>query len=207
MDTTKGIRVNTQFRKQSNLGKPHSSSRSKLYSVTPLPKSMVFLKVGESNALSKPVTSNSAPSSHESTVMNNERLIASGIFRIYPFKASRGLKKDLLHLSLVHIDLALGGHQLEDFFILKGKTIATSESVCQSDCSKGDNACTSNPQELISRWFPNSTFYMTRGQNWFDTLLIPLLSEYKPKDKKKIMEIMNVTLDELLAMAYVHFSA
>ncbi|GJZ63875.1 hypothetical protein Tco_0620296, partial [Tanacetum coccineum] len=44
-------------------------------------------------------------------------------------------------------------------FDLKRKIIATSESVCQSDCSKG-------------------------GQNWFDTLLIPLLSEYKPKDKE-----------------------
>ncbi|GKB13215.1 hypothetical protein Tco_0847138 [Tanacetum coccineum] len=44
-------------------------------------------------------------------------------------------------------------------FDLKRKIIATSESVCQSDCSKG-------------------------GQNWFDTLLIPLLSEYKLKDKE-----------------------
>nr|GEX05639.1 hypothetical protein [Tanacetum cinerariifolium] len=49
----------------------------------------VFPKVDESNALSKPVTSNLAPSSHESTVMNNERVIAPGIFRINPFKASR----------------------------------------------------------------------------------------------------------------------
>ncbi|GKD59073.1 hypothetical protein Tco_1296582 [Tanacetum coccineum] len=69
-------------------------------------------------------------------------------------------------------------------FDLKGKIIATSESVCQSDCSKGDNACTSNPQEPISKRFPNSTFSMTGCQNWFDTLLIPLLFEYKPKDKE-----------------------
>ncbi|GJR01752.1 hypothetical protein Tco_0524736 [Tanacetum coccineum] len=34
-------------------------------------------------------------------------------------------------------------------FDLKGKIIATSESECQPDCSKGDNACTSNPQEPI----------------------------------------------------------
>ncbi|GJR83492.1 hypothetical protein Tco_0154277 [Tanacetum coccineum] len=44
-------------------------------------------------------------------------------------------------------------------FDLKGKIIATSESVCQFDCSKG---C----------------------QKSFDTLLIPLLSEYKSKDKE-----------------------
>nr|GEV05448.1 hypothetical protein [Tanacetum cinerariifolium] len=89
MDTTKGTSVNTQFRKQSILGKPPFSSGSKLYYVTPLPKSKVFPKVGESNALSKPVTSNSTPSSHESKVVNNERAIALGIFRINPFKASR----------------------------------------------------------------------------------------------------------------------
>nr|GFA50156.1 hypothetical protein [Tanacetum cinerariifolium] len=82
MDTTKGTGVNTQFRKQSFLGKPPSSSGSKLYSVTPLPKSKTI-------ALSKPVTSNSAPSSRESTVVNNERVIAPGIFGINPFKASR----------------------------------------------------------------------------------------------------------------------
>ncbi|GKE03217.1 hypothetical protein Tco_1395235, partial [Tanacetum coccineum] len=88
-DTTKGTSVNTQFRKQSILGKPPSSYRPKLYSVTPLSKSKVFPKVGESNALSKPVTSNSAPYSRESTVVNNERVIALEIFRINPFKASR----------------------------------------------------------------------------------------------------------------------
>ncbi|GJY51768.1 hypothetical protein Tco_0442615 [Tanacetum coccineum] len=62
--TTKGTRTNTMFTKQSILGKPHSSSssRSKLYSVTPFLKSSVLSKVDKTNALSKPVTSNSAPS-------------------------------------------------------------------------------------------------------------------------------------------------
>ncbi|GJY16772.1 hypothetical protein Tco_0387194 [Tanacetum coccineum] len=46
-DTTKGTSANTKFTKQSILGKPPSSSKSKLYSVTPLPKSKVILKVGE----------------------------------------------------------------------------------------------------------------------------------------------------------------
>ncbi|GKA32481.1 hypothetical protein Tco_0718848 [Tanacetum coccineum] len=88
-DNTKGTSANTMFLKQSILGKPPSSSGPKLYFVTPLPKSKVISKVGESNALSKPVTSNSTPSSRESTVMNNERVIDPGIFRINPFKASR----------------------------------------------------------------------------------------------------------------------
>ncbi|GKA22517.1 hypothetical protein Tco_0708479 [Tanacetum coccineum] len=88
-DTNKGTSVNTQFSKQSILGKPPSSSEPKMYSVTPFPKSTVILKVGKSNALSKPVTSNSAPSSRESTVVNNERVIAPGIFRINPFKSPK----------------------------------------------------------------------------------------------------------------------
>nr|GEZ55467.1 integrase, catalytic region, zinc finger, CCHC-type, peptidase aspartic, catalytic [Tanacetum cinerariifolium] len=43
-------------------------------------------------------------------------------------------------------------------FDLKGKIIESSESDSQSDCSKGDNACTSNPHESTIKWFPNSTF-------------------------------------------------
>nr|GFA60186.1 hypothetical protein [Tanacetum cinerariifolium] len=68
------------------------------------------------------------------------------------------------------------------FFDLKGKIIASNESESQSDCSNGDNACSSNPLEPISKRFPSSTFSMT-GQKWFHTLPIPLLLEYKLMDK------------------------
>ncbi|GKB47486.1 integrase, catalytic region, zinc finger, CCHC-type containing protein [Tanacetum coccineum] len=43
-------------------------------------------------------------------------------------------------------------------FDLKGKIIESSESKSHSDRSKGDNACTSNPQEPTRKQFPNSTF-------------------------------------------------
>nr|GFC35083.1 integrase, catalytic region, zinc finger, CCHC-type, peptidase aspartic, catalytic [Tanacetum cinerariifolium] len=43
-------------------------------------------------------------------------------------------------------------------FDQKGKIIASSESESQSDCSKGDNACTSNPLESTIKRFPNSNF-------------------------------------------------
>nr|GEY20249.1 integrase, catalytic region, zinc finger, CCHC-type, peptidase aspartic, catalytic [Tanacetum cinerariifolium] len=45
-------------------------------------------------------------------------------------------------------------------FDLKGKIITYSESESQSDCSKGDNACTSKPSEPTIKRFPNSTFFM-----------------------------------------------
>ncbi|GJY53985.1 retrovirus-related pol polyprotein from transposon TNT 1-94 [Tanacetum coccineum] len=88
-DTTQGTSANTKFTKQSILGKPPSSSKSKLYSVTPFPNSKVIPKVGETNALLKLVTSNSAPSTRESKVVKNDNVISPGMFRINPSKTSR----------------------------------------------------------------------------------------------------------------------
>nr|GEU40304.1 hypothetical protein [Tanacetum cinerariifolium] len=85
-DTTKDTSVNTQFCKQSILGKPPSSSGSKLYSVTTFPKSKGLPKIDKSHALSKLVASNSAPSSRESTVVNNDNVIDHGMFRINLFR-------------------------------------------------------------------------------------------------------------------------
>ncbi|GJT25651.1 hypothetical protein Tco_0895588 [Tanacetum coccineum] len=78
------------FTKQSILGKPPSSCyKPKLYSVTPFPKSLVLPKVDKKNALSKPVTSNSAPSTRESKVVQTVNVIAPRIFMPNPFKTSR----------------------------------------------------------------------------------------------------------------------
>nr|GEZ01859.1 hypothetical protein [Tanacetum cinerariifolium] len=87
-DTARGMSANAKFAKKSILGKPPSFSRPKLYVVTPLPKSTIFPKVGETHALSKPVTSNSAPTPTELKVMKNDNVISPGIFKINPFKAS-----------------------------------------------------------------------------------------------------------------------
>ncbi|GKE82138.1 hypothetical protein Tco_1552138 [Tanacetum coccineum] len=78
--------TNTKLAKQTLMGKQHSTSGTKLYSVTPFPKFKFIPKVVESNALSKPVTSNSAPSTRESIGVNNDKVIAPGMFRINPFK-------------------------------------------------------------------------------------------------------------------------
>nr|GEZ36011.1 integrase, catalytic region, zinc finger, CCHC-type, peptidase aspartic, catalytic [Tanacetum cinerariifolium] len=48
-----------------------------------------FPKVGKTNALSKPVTSNSVSSPQEPIVVNNDKVIAPGMFRINPSKTSR----------------------------------------------------------------------------------------------------------------------
>nr|GEU94368.1 hypothetical protein [Tanacetum cinerariifolium] len=46
-------------------------------------------KVGETHALSNPVTSNSVSTPQESKVVKNDKVIAPGMFRINPFKTSR----------------------------------------------------------------------------------------------------------------------
>ncbi|GJR00986.1 hypothetical protein Tco_0523970 [Tanacetum coccineum] len=81
--------ANTKFTKQSILGKPPSSLKSKLYSVNPFPNSKVIPKVGESNAMSNPITSTSAPSTRDSKVVKNDNVVAPGMFRIDPPKTSR----------------------------------------------------------------------------------------------------------------------
>ncbi|GJW11281.1 hypothetical protein Tco_1577108 [Tanacetum coccineum] len=49
-------------------------------------------------------------------------------------------------------------------FYLKGKIITSSEPESQSDCSNGDNACTSNPLKPTIKWFPDSTSFL--GSFW-----------------------------------------
>nr|GFB47363.1 retrotransposon protein, putative, unclassified [Tanacetum cinerariifolium] len=53
-------------------------------------------------------------------------------------------------------------------FDLNSKIIASSESESQSDCSKGDNVCTSNHVEPTIKRFPNATFSLAGlGHNLF----------------------------------------
>ncbi|GJS44125.1 hypothetical protein Tco_0569168 [Tanacetum coccineum] len=64
----------------------------------------VISKVGEMNALSKPVTSNSAPLTRESKVMNSNRVIAPGMFWINPFKTYME-KQSRKHLDILSVSL------------------------------------------------------------------------------------------------------
>ncbi|GKE27146.1 retrovirus-related pol polyprotein from transposon TNT 1-94 [Tanacetum coccineum] len=66
-------------------------------------------------------------------------------------------------------------------FNLKGKIIESGESESQSDCSNGDNACTSNPREPTRKRFPNSTFSLVGHSNLF---MVRRLGMLKAHDKK-----------------------
>ncbi|GJT17770.1 retrovirus-related pol polyprotein from transposon TNT 1-94 [Tanacetum coccineum] len=287
------------------MGKPPSSSGLKLHAVTPFPKSKGLPKIDKTHALSKPVTSNSVPTPQESKVVNNDKVIALGMFRINPFKPSREdkyvsnkvrasvrtnpitvsqphtrrpqprsntkndrvlfasksscsknkeveveehprnllLSKNKKHMSSEcnNVKLAIRNDNSEvvcamckkclitanhdicvlnyvngmksanvsktanqkkhkpkvmkpkkvgsnerlaspkpskprsclrwsptgRLFDLKGKIIASSESESQSDCSNGDNACTSNPSKPTIKRFPNSTSFLGRLSKFF----------------------------------------
>ncbi|GKF19335.1 hypothetical protein Tco_0067973 [Tanacetum coccineum] len=54
----------------------------------------------------------------------------------------------------------------------------TSKSKCQSDCSNGDNAYTSNPQEPTSKRLPNSTFSLAGNSNLFMVRRLEMLKAH-----------------------------
>ncbi|GJT51177.1 hypothetical protein Tco_0977334 [Tanacetum coccineum] len=157
VDTTKGTSTNTKFANQSTERKPSLQPVRKNLVVrqpnafqsehTTSSKNRVPQKVDETNDLSKPVTSNSVPTPQESKIVKHDNVIAPGMFRINPFKPSREEKWS----------------PTGRLFDIKGKIIASSESESQSDCSNGDNACTSNPSEPTNKRFPNSTSFFLAG--------------------------------------------
>nr|GEU70473.1 retrovirus-related Pol polyprotein from transposon TNT 1-94 [Tanacetum cinerariifolium] len=90
-------------------------------------------------------------------------------------------------------------------FDLKGKIIASSKPESQSDCSKGDNACTSNPLEPTIKRFPNSTFslagypnmFMQVLKEYFDSVGIShQVSSVKTPQQNRVVERRNRTLVE-----------
>ncbi|GJU71957.1 hypothetical protein Tco_1263362 [Tanacetum coccineum] len=169
-NTNKVYECDTKFAKQSILGKPPSSSRPNTVKPVYSTNIYAFPTVGETKCfVLKSSTSKLSSSSESPIVVNTERSDCSRIFRSI-----------LLKLLGSGLQVVTNGR----FFDIQGQIRVLSKSESQSDCSKGDNACTSNPQEPINKRFPSSTFSMSGCQKWFDTLLIPLLSEYNLEDKE-----------------------
>ncbi|GJS80949.1 gag-pol polyprotein [Tanacetum coccineum] len=173
--TTKGTRTNTIFTKQSILGKPPSSSyKPKLYFVTPFPKSSVLSKVDKTNALSKLVTSNSAPSTQESKVVQTINVISPRIFRTNPSKTSRkhkanakkskklGSKESLASSRPSKPRTCLRWIPTGRIFAMCGKLTASSNTENKSEKSVCDNESTSNPSKPSSKGFLNSTSLLGR---------------------------------------------
>nr|GEY56519.1 retrovirus-related Pol polyprotein from transposon TNT 1-94 [Tanacetum cinerariifolium] len=101
-DTTKGTSTNTKFTNQSTERKPFLQSlRNKSVVRQPnvfqsdclnFSKTRVPQQVDKTNDLSNLVTSNSVPATKESKVVDYDKVITPGMFRINPFKNSRKVK-------------------------------------------------------------------------------------------------------------------
>nr|GEZ29301.1 hypothetical protein [Tanacetum cinerariifolium] len=69
----------------------HDTSTNTKFAKQPIVENLP--KVGETHALSKPVTSNSVSTPQESKGVNNDKVITPGMFRINPDTTSREAKK------------------------------------------------------------------------------------------------------------------
>nr|GEZ13562.1 retrovirus-related Pol polyprotein from transposon TNT 1-94 [Tanacetum cinerariifolium] len=85
----KNAKLRTQLFKKVSEQKDntHDTSENTKFAKQPIVENLP--KVGETNALSKPVTSNSVSTPQESKGVNNDKVIAPGMFRINPFKTFR----------------------------------------------------------------------------------------------------------------------
>nr|GEV85921.1 hypothetical protein [Tanacetum cinerariifolium] len=89
----KNAKLTTQlFKKVSDQkDNTHNTSENTKFAKQPIVENLP--KIGETNALSKPVTSNSVSTPQESKGVNNDKVIAPGMFRINPSKTSREEKQ------------------------------------------------------------------------------------------------------------------
>nr|GFB15838.1 hypothetical protein [Tanacetum cinerariifolium] len=89
----KNAKLRTQLFKKVSEHKDNTPDTSKNTMFAKQPIVEILSKIGEINALSKPVTSNSVSTPQESKGVNNDKVIAPGMFWISPDKVSRDAKK------------------------------------------------------------------------------------------------------------------
>nr|GFB88854.1 hypothetical protein [Tanacetum cinerariifolium] len=89
----KNAKLRTQLFKKISDQKDITQDLSKNAKFAKQPIVEILAKIGETNALSNPVTSNSVSTPQVSKGMNNDKVIAPGMFRISPDKISRDEKK------------------------------------------------------------------------------------------------------------------
>nr|GFB55936.1 hypothetical protein [Tanacetum cinerariifolium] len=85
----KNAKLRTQLFKKISDQKDNTQNTSENTKFAKQPIVENLSKVGETNALSKPVTSNSVSTPQESNGVINDKVIAQGMFRINPSKTSR----------------------------------------------------------------------------------------------------------------------
>nr|GFD35735.1 hypothetical protein [Tanacetum cinerariifolium] len=89
----KNAKLRTQLSQKVSDKKENTQVSSKNTKFAKQPIAEILPKIGESDALSKPVTSNSVSTPQVFKGVNNANVIAPGMFRISPDKVSREAKK------------------------------------------------------------------------------------------------------------------
>nr|GFD11602.1 hypothetical protein [Tanacetum cinerariifolium] len=89
----KNAKLRTQLFKKVSDQKDNTQDLSKNTKFAKQPITKILPKIGETNTLSKPITSNSVSTPQVSKGMNNDKVIAPGMFKISPDKVSREAKK------------------------------------------------------------------------------------------------------------------
>nr|GEZ24209.1 hypothetical protein [Tanacetum cinerariifolium] len=89
----KNAKLRTQLFKKVSDQKENTQDSSKNTKFAKQPNVEILPKIGETNALSKPVTSNSVSTPPVSKGVSNDKVITPGMFRISPDKISREAKK------------------------------------------------------------------------------------------------------------------
>nr|GFC75586.1 hypothetical protein [Tanacetum cinerariifolium] len=89
----KNAKLRTQLFKKVSDQKENTQDSSKNTKFAKQPIVEILPKIGKTNALSKPVTSNSISKPQEPKGVNNDKVIAPGMFRISPDKVPRKAKK------------------------------------------------------------------------------------------------------------------
>nr|GFB80574.1 hypothetical protein [Tanacetum cinerariifolium] len=89
----KNAKLRTKLFKKVSDQKDNTQDSSKNTKFAKQPNVEILPKIGETNALSKPVTFNSVSKPPVSKGVNNAKVIASGMFRISPDNVSREAKK------------------------------------------------------------------------------------------------------------------
>nr|GFA48649.1 integrase, catalytic region, zinc finger, CCHC-type, peptidase aspartic, catalytic [Tanacetum cinerariifolium] len=87
------VELEFQLLKKASDQKDNTQDSSKNTKFAKQPIAKILPKIGETNALSKPVTSKSVSTPPVSKGVNNDKVIAPGMFRISPDKVSREAKK------------------------------------------------------------------------------------------------------------------
>ncbi|GJX55318.1 hypothetical protein Tco_0285215 [Tanacetum coccineum] len=109
-DTTKGTSTNTKFSNQSSEGKPSLQSLRNTFVVRQpnafqserpnFSKTRVPQKVDKTNDLSNPVTSNSVPTTKESKVVENDKVISPGMTNLITVSQPHVITKKVANFDL-----------------------------------------------------------------------------------------------------------